>query len=389
MANILIIMAPFTGHVTPSLFLAAALTKRGHRVVYVNEEKWAGRIADAGAELIPYIDYPKAPGYIKELRTFFGAAFRTVLQTNETFDLLIYDMFFYIGEALAERLGIPAVRLLLQPAWNEEIIRGFTQTRADRKVSERTNRDYNLLDFFALSGRTARELGVAKHGLISSGLRSTAALNIVNTIRSFQPGAETFDSSYYFTPLTRVSMAQSTEVAPGIPFPDIRHPLVYISCGSMVSSRGLLKNTIKAFAGKPYTLIVSCSGGDPHKLGTLPEQVFAYSYVNQPAVLSRADLFITHGGMNSVNEALAFGVPMLVYPMLNDQPVNARITEGLGIGKTLHKKSPKEIYGKSAAILGDPEIRSNILKMKDSLRNDAGISGAADRIEKLVPKRNL
>nr|WP_223873771.1 nucleotide disphospho-sugar-binding domain-containing protein [Streptococcus massiliensis] len=51
-----------------------------------------------------------------------------------------------------------------------------------------------------------------------------------------------------------------------------------------------------------------------------------------------ASLFITHGGMNSVNEAIYYGVPMIVAPMRNDQPRVAQQVADLHLGKYLNKR---------------------------------------------------
>jgi UDP:flavonoid glycosyltransferase YjiC (YdhE family) len=48
--------------------------------------------------------------------------------------------------------------------------------------------------------------------------------------------------------------------------------------------------------------------------------------------LRRAAVFATHGGANSVTEAIVAGVPMLISPMCNDQFHQAYFVERAGIG---------------------------------------------------------
>ncbi|MDG4773684.1 nucleotide disphospho-sugar-binding domain-containing protein [Solwaraspora sp. WMMD792] len=57
--------------------------------------------------------------------------------------------------------------------------------------------------------------------------------------------------------------------------------------------------------------------------------------VDQQRVLSRADVFVTHGGSNSFHEAILAGVPMVVVPFFGDQPLVARQAARLGIGINL------------------------------------------------------
>jgi UDP:flavonoid glycosyltransferase YjiC (YdhE family) len=52
----------------------------------------------------------------------------------------------------------------------------------------------------------------------------------------------------------------------------------------------------------------------------------------QLAVLSRADVMLTHGGLGSIKESLYFGVPMLVFPLRFDQEANARRVHDRGLG---------------------------------------------------------
>jgi UDP:flavonoid glycosyltransferase YjiC (YdhE family) len=50
-------------------------------------------------------------------------------------------------------------------------------------------------------------------------------------------------------------------------------------------------------------------------------------------ILERADVVITHGGLNTIREALVFGVPMVVFPSFGEQPMNAGrvVHHGLGV----------------------------------------------------------
>ena len=61
------------------------------------------------------------------------------------------------------------------------------------------------------------------------------------------------------------------------------------------------------------------------------------SYVDQWAVLSEADLFVTHHGLNSTHEAIFQEVPMLSYPFFGDQPDQARRCQDLGLALALSR----------------------------------------------------
>jgi len=67
---------------------------------------------------------------------------------------------------------------------------------------------------------------------------------------------------------------------------------------------------------------------------TLPPNCQVYSFVPQLEVLALADLFLSHGGCNSVNESLYYGVPLLVLPFFGDQPVVAKVIENKKLGKS-------------------------------------------------------
>ena len=89
------------------------------------------------------------------------------------------------------------------------------------------------------------------------------------------------------------------------------------------------------------------------------------NYVNQQEVLSKAGLFITHGGSNSFHEAVLFKVPMLIIPFFGDQPLVARQAEAAGIGINL-VKDPGIETGKTKIFLNDALVK-NIFKAADGI----------------------
>ena len=83
-------------------------------------------------------------------------------------------------------------------------------------------------------------------------------------------------------------------------------------------------------------MILNTGKVDIQTLGKISDNIYAYSFVPQIEVLQHADVFLTHCGMNSVNEAMALGVPMVAMPFINDQLSNAKRIVELGIGKFVH-----------------------------------------------------
>ena len=99
------------------------------------------------------------------------------------------------------------------------------------------------------------------------------------------------------------------------------------------------------------------------QLGEIPDNIFVYPFVPQLKILKSASLFITHGGMNSVNEALYYGTPMLVIPVGNDQPRVAQQIEDLHLGKYLKRKelTPAILRDNALKILRDMSYKESIL----------------------------
>lgn len=67
----------------------------------------------------------------------------------------------------------------------------------------------------------------------------------------------------------------------------------------------------------------------------LPETVHAAAYVPFSPLLRRASAFVHHGGVGTLSQGFAAGLPQIVMPMAHDQPDNAHRLVRLGAGLSL------------------------------------------------------
>ena len=110
--------------------------------------------------------------------------------------------------------------------------------------------------------------------------------------------------------------------------------LVYVSLGSLGSADvELMNQLVAALAETPHRYVVS--KGPQHELIELAPNMSGAEFLPQPAILPDADLVITHGGNNTITEAIHFGKPMIVLPLFWDQYDNAQRIAECGFGVRL------------------------------------------------------
>jgi len=102
----------------------------------------------------------------------------------------------------------------------------------------------------------------------------------------------------------------------------------------------------------------------------------------------RLDAVLCHGGMNTVVESLAHGVPVLAAPIRNDQPfVAQRVVEaGAGLRVPFARVSPPVIAERLRRVLDEPSHRAAAELIGRQLLSGGGALTAADRMEALVSR---
>jgi MGT family glycosyltransferase len=381
------------GRVNPTLPVVAELVRRGHTVSYHTSPAFRAEIEAAGAavRLYPGGDQP-LPDPPTPLALLAGLA-QTAVQVLPAVlsdlcgirpDLVVHDAACPWGAIAARELEVPAASSYTTFAFNSQ-------------VSSPTAASWELLAAGAARPGTARSYLRARRRLgrqyDASGVPAVdlgnirQPLNLVYTSTAFQPGAAELDASYHFVgPSIGARPADRS-----FPVDQLRDPVLYASLGTVFNADPhLLRTFATALAPLAGTVVVATGQTDPATLGALPDNVLVRRFVPQPDVLARADLFVTHGGMNSVNEALYAGVPMLVIPQGADQPLVARRVAELGAGLSMPPQNvtADAVHTFARRLLGDPRFRAAAAKLRTAQHRAGGYHRAADELERYLRATN-
>lgn len=223
--------------------------------------------------------------------------------------------------------------------------------------------------------RIRRELkqayGIKKLGILPV-LMNKGSRNLMGYSRSFQPGGSSFGKDYTFLgPLAvyRKRMEKNDFIC-------LDGTVIYISLGTVFNQdEHLLEQIEKQFGSGKRTGFHIIMAWDMEKAGQKTRPVMKRleslkhftirSFINQAEVMEKASLFITAGGMNSIHEALYYGVPCLFCPQQGEQRLNARQFERMGFGRIL--KAPENLFQEGMQAIGlkdrwNEELRNELLR---------------------------
>ncbi|WP_265501890.1 glycosyltransferase [Paracoccus beibuensis] len=172
--------------------------------------------------------------------------------------------------------------------------------------------------------------------------------------------------------------------------PDTARPLVYVSLGTLQGHRWpLMARIARACRNLGAQVIVSHGNMLEAATAARIDADWVRSFVPQRAVLARADLCVTHGGLNTTLECLVQGVPMLAIPLAHDQPGVAARIERSGVGLRLCRMSRGQgrIEAALSRLLSEPGFAANARGMAAAASQLPGAAGAVEQIERLLTLR--
>ncbi|MFD7669020.1 glycosyltransferase [Streptomyces sp. NPDC059788] len=151
----------------------------------------------------------------------------------------------------------------------------------------------------------------------------------------------------------------------------------------MTDPAQLLATIVAGLSRLDCTAVVATAGIEPAGVEPAPH-VHLTDRLAQPLLLECADLFVTHGGYNSVREAVRTGTPMAVLPNFGDQPLNAQRVQELGLGRHLTDTAPEAVAAACQEILDDRDIAARIRRAQLASLALPDIGQVAADLEKLV-----
>jgi UDP:flavonoid glycosyltransferase YjiC (YdhE family) len=161
--------------------------------------------------------------------------------------------------------------------------------------------------------------------------------------------------------------------------------LIYLSLGSLGSADvGLMQRLVDLLGRTDHRVIVS--KGPLADQITLHENMTGEGFLPQPAILPLVDLVITHGGNNTVTEAFHHGKPMIVLPLFWDQVDNAQRVDETGFGRRFpaYDFEDGEFLGAIDSLLEDRALHDRMAAMSARIKGSSGTVRAADLIEQVA-----
>ena len=376
---------PAHGHTNPTLGLVKELTDAGHEVFYFSFEQFREKIEQAGAQFIG------CDGYDFEMEDKENAdrvgkdkAFASELLVSSTLaldemttekireirpDIVVSDSVAFWGKLVAMKHGLPYVSSTTTFAfnrWSAQYMKHVLwETLKMLFAMPRINKQIDRL----------REKGYPVKGFLDIVQNDNETNTIVYTSSYFQPCAETFSERYHFIGPSIRPITQ--------PFTKTAEKTVYISMGTVNQNREFYRNCIHVLSKTDWQVIISM-GTNTERFERLPDNIQIYESVDQMAVLSIADAFITHCGMNSASEGLYFQVPLVLFPQTPEQGAVAKRTEELGAGIRLKSIREEDILYAVRQVLDVPSYKNNAARISESFRSSGGAPEARAFLESLV-----
>lgn len=419
MAEILVAVMPFAGHVAPVRRAVEALVAAGHTVRVSTGAAYAAAVASSGAEVVPWrhahdfdehdlpATFPQAErpgprGVLANLEHVFirpGAAQAADLveeYERRPWDVLVGDSLHLGGALAAERLGTPWATLSVVPLFmpSRDLPPPGIVVPPARGPLGRI-RDAALRALVPLATRSlsrAYRETRARAGLDPRARPLSAAWRSPFLVLALGvPGLEPVRSDLP----PQVHFVGAFPQAAAGPLPDwwpdalaTGRPLVHVTQGTFnVDPDELLRPALAALAERDVTVIAATGRRGRTDLPfPVPPNAFVADLVPYPVMLPRLAAMITNGGWGGVLAALSHGVPLVVAGGDLDKPAIAALVARAGAGVDLRTGRPTpEAAGRAIdAVLSEQRYRSAAQRLAEELAAHSTGAEVVALLERLI-----
>lgn len=386
---------PAHGHINPTIPIVTELVQQGIQVIYYNSEQFRSTIERTGADFRSYPEPNLTPEKTTELASNLVRMTVFLLTESDRLlpfllaelereqpDLVIYDSIALWGMQAATILGFPRVSSISTLVL--EGVKGILNWRDMLHLVWRALPTMPKL----LQARRQLEETYGKSVFPNKAIfPCIGQTNMVYTSREFQPETSFINDTFYFT---GPSIDSASRLQVDFPWHrlDNGRSHIYISLGTIHNTdTAFYKMVFETFGSHPGQFILSAGQQtDIASLGSIPDNFIVCATVPQLELLPKVDAFVTHAGINSLNEGLYFGVPLIALPHHVEQAINARTAVRQGAAIALGDSSP---YGRIQpdqlrkavdTILRDKTYQHHAQRIGDSFRAAGGHQTAVNHI---------
>ncbi|WNV84064.1 glycosyltransferase [Umezawaea sp. Da 62-37] len=114
------------------------------------------------------------------------------------------------------------------------------------------------------------------------------------------------------------------------------------------------------------------------------DNVHVVERMAQPLLLQCADLFVTHGGYNSIRESMFGGTPMAVLPQFGDQPFHADLLQKMNLGRVIPETTADVVRDTCRQVLSDPAITAEVRRAQREMLALPGVDTVVPHLESLA-----
>jgi len=392
MSKVIFFSIPAHGHTNPTLPLVKELVQQGEEVIYYSTETFKEKVIATGAIYKEYKIHEVLlldQNVAKNLASLYLLLIKVtqlmlddLLEDIRTIkpDYIIHDGICAWGRYAAAVSFIPAISSISTFAFTNKVIslkKFFMFVHQVKFIGIKHIAKAVMMQYKMFEKYSVRPMGFIET------MMNEERLNIVYTSKLMQPGSKYFsDDKYKFI---GPSISERHNDPDTTDYSKMKRPLIYISMGTVWKDDFKCDDIIESLSGQDYTLVVS--GKSENSLYTGNERIIIKTHINQMEVLKHCDVFITHGGMNSVNESLYWEVPMCLYPFQMEQVENVNRVVEIKCGVRIKKLNSKEIRKAVLKVISNKFYKDNCKKISESFKQSGGYKKAVEQIFKY--KQNL
>ncbi|MGH3670452.1 MAG: glycosyltransferase [Pseudonocardiaceae bacterium] len=388
MSRFLFVVPPLIGHTLPTVAVGRQLARRGHQLAWAGDAAVLGPLLPPGTRLFP-IPAEFGGQSLDQMRN------RSLgLRGAAAFRFLWADFLIPLATSM-----VPGVRAAVRE-FAPDVVVADQQALAGALVGQDLGLPWatsattsaELTDQFATMPRLGQWAGRRLHEFqhnhgVSDPIELRFSHHLVlafTTAALAGPGGD-FPSHYVFAGPALAARTGGPEFPWGWLDPDRQHVLVSLGTLNQLAGRRFLATAVQALTPLAHRLQAIVIG-PPGLVGAVPDHVLVRERVPQLELLAHLDAVISHAGHNTVCEALAHGVPLVVAPIRDDQPVIAQQVVSTGAGIRVHfgRVGPPELRNALTTVLDDPSYRSAAQRVQISFAAAGGAAAAADHLEKLL-----